>query len=149
MFERLAAQEVPMQGMPATPVQQAVQEGGIISNFFDRLNLGWLFEKIGLSTIEGARILYFFLGAFAIGFLFKKYFKFLVGCSIVLALVFFVLHSNNIMQIDPNALRSFIGYDIARMDPNSMLNTTLDWIKTNLYVFIAGLIGFLVGYKIG
>lgn len=142
MFENAAQQHVPASG-------GSVGQGGVISNLLEKLNLTALLEKIGLSAVDGSRIIYFFLASFAIGFLFKKYFKFLLGCIIVMGAVYFVLNSHNILHVDMVALRSFVGYDAAKMDPNSVLNMSVEWIKANVYVFGASLAGFIFGYKLG
>jgi hypothetical protein len=52
------------------------------------------------------------------------------------------------LTIDWESMRTFFG--IAHVtDFNMIINRCFDWIKDHLLLFIAGTVGFLVGYKLG
>ncbi len=119
-----------------------------LKSVWEKIDIKKWSEDIGGSSaqaIEGA--IYFGIG-FAFGFLFKKYFKFVFFTILTAMAVILILEYNKILTIDWLALNVFLGFDPAS-DFGVILNSIFDWIKTNLIKFIAGLVGFLVGYKLG
>ena len=50
--------------------------------------------------------------------------------------------------IDWNAIKVFFGIT-PNADVNVMINHAFDWIKAHLLLFIASIVGFLIGYKLG
>jgi uncharacterized membrane protein (Fun14 family) len=109
---------------------------------------GWL-QKLGLSVDDAVNMALYFGVSFAVGFLFKKYFKFAVGCVLVIGALTFLMHSNEIVAIDWEALKSFIGFDPMNTDVKSVFTVGVEWVKANVAQFLAGAAGFLFGYKLG
>ncbi len=70
------------------------------------------------------------------------------GCLIVSAFMIKALEYNHLITIDWTAVKALAGVGQSG-DFNSVLNHFFDWIKNHLLLFIASLVGFLVGYKLG
>lgn len=118
-----------------------------IKNAFSDLDINHYIEKIK-SSPAGTIVLYF--GAsFALGFLFKKYFKFLLGCALIALGVLIILQHNNVINFDWNNFYQLIRYNPAELKFDSLFESTVNWVKANLLIFISGLTGFIIGYKLG
>jgi uncharacterized membrane protein (Fun14 family) len=120
-----------------------------IKAVWDNINVTNWFNKIGITSPEAIRVITFFIVAFVIGFLFKKYFKFALGCVVVISVLFFVLQSKNILTVDWVAFKEFFGVDPTQAEVGNFYNMSYLWIKTNLVAFVSACIGFLLGYKLG
>ena len=105
-------------------------------------------EQIGGSSAEAIEAALYFCLSFSVGFLFKKYFKFLFTCLIVSAFIIKLLEYNQFLVIDWTAIKVFFGIT-ETFDFNMLINNFFAWIKTHLLLFIASTVGFLVGYKLG
>ena len=100
------------------------------------------------STTAGTAVLFFGAG-FAIGFLFKKYFKFLFGCILVTSLFLLFLYYNSVITFDWPALYRALCIDPAQVQVDTFLGMYWEWVKANVLVTVSTLIGFIVGYKLG
>ena len=109
---------------------------------------GWL-DKVGITVSEAFTIFSFFAGAFIVGFAFKKYFKFLVSCTVIISVLVIVLESKNLLSVDWAGIKDFVGLTGANSDLNSLWNMIYTWVYENLYSFIGAVIGFIFGYKLG
>jgi len=119
-----------------------------LKNLWDKIDIkGWA-QSIGGGSAEAVEAAIYFGSGFAIGFLFKKWFKFLAFCFIVAIVLIKILEYNMVLEIDWEGLNVFLGFD-STADFNTILNDSLAWIKANLIVFVSSVIGFLVGYKLG
>lgn len=119
---------------------------GKIKHAFSSLDIQGLIDKIKSST-AGSMALYF--GAsFAVGFLFKKYFKFMLGCTIVTVAILMVLQHNNVINFDWDAFYKLIQYNPADVKFNTLLESSISWVKSNLIIFISAACGFIIGYKL-
>lgn len=118
-----------------------------IKESFANLDIqGWI-DKIRAST-AGTVALYF--GAFfAIGFLFKKYFKFLFGCTIITVTILMILQYNSVINFDWPSFYKLIKYNPADFKMDALFESTMNWVKSNFVVFISSTIGFIIGYKLG
>lgn len=108
----------------------------------------WL-QRIGLSLFDAVNVALCFGIMFAAGFLLKRYFQFILGCTVVIGVLAFFLQSNNIISIDWKAFHLFLGFDPITSDFKAFFEISIDWVKTNIVVAIAAIAGFLIGYKVG
>ena len=144
-----------MQNVTQEVVQVPEKVGGIfytavdwIKTFWDKIDIkGWA-EDIGGGSAEAVEAAIYFGSGFAIGFLFKKYFKFILGTLVIAIILIKVLEYNMVLEIDWEGLNVFMGFDSAA-DFNTILNDIFSWIKDNFIVFISSVVGFLIGYKLG
>jgi len=119
-----------------------------MKNLWDKIDVkGWA-QSIGGGSAEAVEAAIYFGSGFAIGFLFKKYFRFLITCLLVSIILIKILEYNMILEIDWEGLNVFLGFD-STADFNTILNDSFAWIKANLIVFVSSVVGFLVGYKLG
>jgi uncharacterized membrane protein (Fun14 family) len=132
--------------------------GSSVSSVVDKVKDKWEHfdlqqwaTDIGGSSAEAVQAAVYFGLSLAIGFLFKKYFKFVFACLIVSALMIKVLEMNHLLEIDWTAIKTMIGMNggAPSGDFNATLNHFFDWIKNHLLLFISTSVGFLVGYKLG
>jgi uncharacterized membrane protein (Fun14 family) len=107
----------------------------------------WL-TSMGLSYTLPVQAALCFGSGFAIGFLFKKYFKFFIGALVFSLILIKFLEYNTILLIDWEALASFLGFE-QHVTFNQVVTTIFDWIKHNMIVFVTSIIGFLLGCKLG
>ncbi len=130
-------------------IQKTDNVPGWFSNLVERLNLEKWFRTLGVTSAEVLQMLYFFGGAFFIGFAFKRYFKFLIGCTIVILTLSIYLESQGALKIDWPIVKSLVGIDPATTDLNNLWLIVSSWVKKEIYAFIAGVLGLIVGYKLG
>ncbi len=131
----------------ATPKGAPTDLVGEVKEFLANLDLDNWFAKMG-ATPAGIAAMCFAAG-FAIGFLFKRYFKFLFATAIIAVAIIMFLHTKNMVVIDWVALSQYIGFDVEQISISTAINTTWDWIKHNALVFVSTLSGFMIGYKLG
>ncbi|MFH1832186.1 MAG: FUN14 domain-containing protein [bacterium] len=115
-------------------------------------------EKIGGSSAEAVQAGFYFMLFFASGFLFKKYFKFIFVCLLLSLILVKVFEYNGFLQIDMVAIKKALGLVSAQVQTpgvpveagfNTLINSSFDWIKAHVLIFVSSVIGFLVGYKLG
>jgi len=119
-----------------------------IKKFWNELDIKKWAEGIGGSSAEAVEAALYFGLSFASGYLFKKYFKIVFVSLIVTVFVIKALEYGHFLIIDWTAIKTFLGMDGAA-DFNTIVNRCFDWMKDHLLLFIASVIGFLVGYKLG
>jgi len=106
------------------------------------------FTRLDLSTTKILELLTYFGVGFFVGFLLKKYFKYIFIAILILGLGLFILQNSNVISIDWVKIRQLTG--VSPEDTlGSLFQIYLDWIKQNLLIIITGFVGLLVGYKIG
>ena len=135
-----AAQAAPASG--ASGVLETVK------HFFTSFDLKQWAEKIGGSSAEAIEAAVYFGLCFAIGFLFKKHFKVIFMCLAVSAFVVLGLDYLKMIMIDWPAIKASLGIS-AGMNFNAIVTGFFDWVKEHLLLFIASVVGFFVGYKLG
>ncbi len=121
---------------------------GWIKEIWDKINIKEWAESIGGSSAEAVQAAIYFGVGFAVGFLFKKYFRFVFFVLLASIFIVLLLQYNKILDIDWEAFNVFMGFEPAA-DIGAMLNFLFDWIKTNLIISVASAFGFLIGYKLG
>ena len=99
------------------------------------------------SSTDAVTVSVCFVSFFAVGFLFKKYLKFIFLCLIISVLLIKGLEYYKILDVDWQALNTFLG-----LEPTETLSgisgKAFVWIKAHIIVTIASAIGFLIGYKL-
>ncbi len=119
-----------------------------VKNFWATLDIKSWSAKVGGSSAEAVQAAVYFGIFFSVGFLFKKYFKFLFGCIIVAIIAIKIMEYNALITIDWVALKKTAGMGVTE-DLNALMNTAFNWIKQNILLFVASSVGFLIGYKLG
>ena len=119
-----------------------------VKDFWKDFDLKRLSEKIGGTSAEAIQAAMYFGIFFGIGFVLKKYFKFLFGALIVMVVMVKVMEYNQLITVNWTALQTLVGMGQTG-DFNSLMNASISWIKQNILVFVASVIGFLIGYKLG
>ncbi len=119
-----------------------------VKELWDKIKIKEWAESIGGTSSEAVQAAVYFGGGFAVGFLFKKYFKFVFFCILTAILIVLVLEYNKVLDIDWEALNALLGFE-PTADFGVVINTLFDWVKTNFLIFISALVGFLIGYKLG
>ena len=119
-----------------------------IKSAWEKLNVKKFAEELGGSSTEAVQASIYFGTSFAIGFLFKKYFKFLFFVLFVSVTLILFLEYNSILDIDWAALNVFLGFE-PNADVGTLIDFTFTWIKQNFIIFVSTLVGFLLGYKLG
>ena len=105
-------------------------------------------QDLGGSSSEAVQAAVYFGLSLAIGYLFKKYFKFIFVCLFVSVFIIKAMEFGHLLTIDWVAIKTMLGLS-SSSDFNSTLNLFFIWIRKNLLLFIASVVGFLVGYKLG
>ncbi|MBM3893151.1 hypothetical protein FJ365_01980 [Candidatus Dependentiae bacterium] len=119
-----------------------------VKQFFTNFDLKQWAEKIGGSSAEAIQAAVYFGLCFAIGFLFKKHFKHIFMCLVFSAFVVLGLDYLGMIMIDWPAIKAALGIS-AGVDLNILVTRFFDWVKEQLLLFIASVVGFFVGYKLG
>lgn len=119
-----------------------------LKDLWDKINIKEWAEKIGGTSSEAVQAAIYFGVGFAVGFLFKKYFKFLFFSLAIAVVLVLVLQYNKVLDIDWEALNILMGFE-PTADVGTMMNSLFDLIKANLLVFVSSVVGFLIGYKLG
>jgi uncharacterized membrane protein (Fun14 family) len=119
-----------------------------IKSAWAKFDMKSLSSKIGGTSAEAVQAALYFGLFFSIGFVAKKYFKFLFVVLITTILAIKVLEYNSFAIINWNAIQIFTGVRQVS-DLNIFLNNIFAWIKTHILLTVASAIGFLVGYKLG
>ncbi len=133
----------------AAPVPQgALGMIETVKQFFTNFDLKQWAEKIGGSSAEAIQAAVYFGLCFAIGFLFKKHFKLIFMCLVFSVFVVLGLDYLGMIIIDWPAIKATLGIS-AGVDLNILVTRFFDWVKEHLLLFIASVVGFFVGYKLG
>ncbi len=119
-----------------------------VKSFWATFDVKQWAQGIGGSSAEAIEAAVYFALSFSIGFLFKKYCKFVVVCLVVTACLIKIGEYNQFLTIDWAAIKTCLGLT-PDTDLNTLMNHGCDWIKNNVVLFVAIIIGFLVGYKLG
>jgi len=130
--------------------EQAVAEKapgvlGTLKGWWDKIDL----EKwFGESSADAIQVAICFVSFFAIGFLFKKYLKFIFFALLFSILLIKGLEYYQILDIDWEAFNKVMGFE-PQTTIGSIASMIFEWVKAHLVVTVASLLGFLLGYKLG
>ncbi len=119
-----------------------------IKQLWTKIDIKSWADNIGGSSSDAVQAAIYFGGGFAVGFLFKKYFKFLFLSALLAVVVILFLQHNKVLDIDWEACKVLLGFD-PTADIGMLLDSLFDWIKGNLMVVISSSVGFLIGCKLG
>src|SRR3954468_13614792 len=101
-----------------------------VQELWHSLDLEASLTRMGLSYTLPVQAALCFGSGFAIGFLFKKYFKFFVGALLFSCVLIKFLEYNTILLVDWGALASFLGFE-PQATFHHIITATFDWIKQN------------------
>ena len=123
---------------------------GTIKDFWHNFDLHKWAESIGGSSSEAVIAAIYFAASFLMGFIFKKYFKFLFFCLIFTIIAVKMLEYKEFLIIDWDAIEQWLGWGKGQPISLSVLfDTFFDWLKDHLLMAVSSVVGFLVGYKLG
>ncbi len=105
--------------------------------------------KVGLTSHVLAQGVVFAGIACAIGFFFKRQFKFIIGWFIVTGAIYWILSYNNLMTVDWAGVRQFLGVSLEQTEVKTVVASLWCWITSNIFVVICTSIGLFLGYSIG
>ena len=111
-------------------------------------SLGIEQKILGDASYDAVQVSIFFVTFFAIGFLFKKYLRFIFMSLLITFLVIKGLEYYKLINVDWGSLKAMMGFDPAAT-LEMMYTKTSIWIRTNMVVFLSSFVGFVVGYKLG
>lgn len=105
-------------------------------------------QKVGGDSALALEAAIYFVGSFFFGFLFKKYFSYvLLSIVITVGILLFMQH-NQMISINHETMRSFFGLN-PHTDVSSLIGMLIEWIKNNVLLSVAVLVGFVLGFKLG
>lgn len=112
---------------------------GKVTKFLHEFNYSW--DNISNLAIG-------FGGGFLLGFLIKRYARHTIFLLIILAGALVALDYVQLITINWASLRDFIGLT---SDHTSLtiIQNGFSWAKEHISITIAGMIGFIIGFKIG
>lgn len=113
--------------------------------FWQEFDLKKWADGVGGSSAEAVMATVYFLLSFAVGFLCRKYFKYVFICVLFTFFTIKGLEYVKIIYVDWRAIR----YVTGMVTGGNLFETIFSWIRMHLLLFVATVIGFLVGYKLG
>lgn len=106
-------------------------------------------EKIfGESSSEAVHVAICFVSFFAVGFLFKRWLKFIFVSLLLTIAIIKGLEYQKILDIDWEALNVFLGLEPAATI-GTIATNLFEWVKAHVVITIAATLGFLIGCKLG
>jgi uncharacterized membrane protein (Fun14 family) len=88
-----------------------------------------------------------FGAGFLLGFLVKRYARQVIVLLVLFSVVLIGLEYFNFISIDWTAIKNFIGLPTQTLE--SIAQEYFTWAKEHILTVVTGLIGFLIGYKVG
>lgn len=120
----------------------------MVKTYWQKIDLKKWSHDIGGSSAEAIHAALYFVLAFGLGFLLKKYFKYLISGAVIAVIAIKILEYNKIVTIDWYAIKTLTGIG-STADLNTMVNALITWGKANIFLFGATVIGVLLGYRLG
>ena len=115
-----------------------------------KLNADTFLQRFNLTTVQVIEMLTFLGGGVAAGFLIKRYFKHALIALILLVALLKGMEYFGITTVVFNWARM---KELTGIGPNDtvsdILNMSFLWLKTHIPLAIAGVIGMLIGAKLG
>lgn len=113
-----------------------------------RLKIVDLMQKLELTPTKIIEICSYIGVGFFVGFLFKRYFKYVLIFIVTYIGLIWVLGESDFVLINWTHIQS-----LAHVSPNDTVGTvfssTICWIRQNMALVFGSLFGFIVGYKLG
>ena len=120
----------------------------MFKTYWQKIDLKKWSQDIGGSSAEAIHAALYFLLAFGLGFLLKKYCKYLISGIVIALIAIKFLEYNKILTIDWQAVKAMTGVS-STADLNAFANAGIVWVKANIFLFGASVIGVLLGYRLG
>jgi uncharacterized membrane protein (Fun14 family) len=124
---------------------EAQGAGATVKGWWQSLNIDEWFDA---SSADAIQVAICFVSFFAVGFLFKKYLKFLFMCLLMTFLIIKGLEYYKVLDIDWEAMNRLLGFQ-PQATIGTIANSIVEWVKLHLVVSISSGLGFLIGYKLG
>lgn len=105
-------------------------------------------EEIGGTSASAVRAAVCFGLGFALGFLFRKYFKMVLFSVAVVLVSIKLLEYNQVLTVSWDGAQELVGIQ-AGSDVNNFLQFLFEWVRNNIVMFISGSVGFFVGHRLG
>jgi len=113
-----------------------------------RIKISQWLESLDLTPVKMIEMGSYLGVGFFVGFLFKKYFRMFLIFSILLVGALWALAEFDLVIINWSNAQT-----IAHVTPqdtiNSVISSYAQWIRQNVLIVVSGLIGFVVGHKVG
>lgn len=126
-----------------------------VNGIFDAIKTNWQkvdlkkwSHDIGGSSAEAVHAAMYFVIAFGFGFLLKKYFKYLFAGLVIAVIAIAFLEYSKMLTIDWAAIKATTGINTTA-DLNTLASSSVAWVKANIFLFGASIIGLLLGYRLG
>ena len=100
--------------------------------------------KLHLSSQDIVHIISFVIGGAVVGFLFKKYLKYLFIFTLVFVLLLIMLDRSNWIAVN----WSMTGID-PQVTVQQSLQNMVNMVRDNMVLSVSAFVGFIVGYSIG
>ncbi len=131
-------------------MQTTAQEPGLLETLKERLNPSTLMQRLHITQdmlIDMA--LYGGIG-FLIGFLLKKYGKFIFIVVLCIVALIIAQQAGIIsVQVYWTKIQEFLGMQTTGQAPEGFFTSAWDWAKTHLSLVISFSMGFLIGLRVG
>lgn len=137
--------------MAQETMSQEVTRTGILDTVKERVDVPAMIEKVRSSKdIIFEVALYLGIG-FLSGFLLKKYNTYVVVAILVLIGVGTLHHIQMInVAVNWDKVSSVLGIHVAQpMSADNIFSSLWEFLKTNKVISISGLVGFVIGLKVG
>lgn len=133
----------------ANSVKEAVVKTGWFDTIKENLSFEVLSKKFDLSKEKMVALVVYLGAGLLLGFLLKKFFKYVLFFAAILIGFYFLQKSGAInIAIDWNKMNDFFGIkSVSQVDSNLFLGYWL-WIKANVAISVSFFIGFIIGWKI-
>ena len=119
-----------------------------IKVYIQKIDLKKWSQDIGGSSADAVHASLYFVLSFGAGFLIKKYFRSLLATFFMAIILIKLFEYNALITIDWVAIKKLTGIS-STAHFNAMINILITWIKKNIFLFGAAVIGFLLGYRLG
>lgn len=128
----------------------AAPKAGVFERIKETLNPDSLAQRFNLTKSRLLEMGLYLLVGFIVGFLLKKYSRFVFATAIIIILLI-VLHQLNILTLSINwaQVRETLGIQTSSATPDaSWLNIYWEWVKANVALVLSFSVGFLVGLRL-
>ncbi len=105
-------------------------------------------KKIGGSSAQAVLAAFYFIIAFGVGYFFRRHLKFMLASLIVSIIMLKVLEHNGFVKVDWASIYIMLGMGPSG-DFGLLITNSFIWVKNNVIVFVAAMVGFLLGVKLG
>ncbi len=112
----------------------------------DKLNIAEKVSNVKFSLSDVHSYITFLGIGVIIGFISRRYFRFLTSGLLVAILLIKALEYQHVLKIDWDLINSTLGFR-ADLSLESWALEIYAWAKSNIYLTAAGFIGFFIGYR--